>query len=908
MSNSNPLPPPTDEQKDIIKTGEDTIVVSNPGTGKTFTLALKVMELLGNQVEPEDILCITFTEKAKREMFEKIYEMSKGKFPVSDILKIKIHTFHSFARRYLMEVGLISGNIIGNNFLRFSILESFVANQALNYSKGHIISDVVPKVENAIRYMKNFGITPDKIDPDDAEDKLEKLHDEERSSFTMSEMKAFLRYFVEAYKHYEDSKTDMVDFSDILLTFIDKFRGVKIPYVLVDEMQDMNKTEAEMVKKVVGKKLFLVGDAKQAIFGFQGGSIKNFEDFTQTCKRMFLSENWRSTQEILDYSKNYFLGSTQQRTNYEKELENFSSSKKGSIPKIFSTVGHLSKILCLIEENKGKEIGIITRTNRQIIEISKHLDINNIEYTTTSSQATSLDARNAIITFINGLLSNDSDDKVSATFTAFSPYSLKEAFDFAAALKKKDYGQIAKINLGTSDLTRESLDSLFLEKIYPLCVSKGSEWVTTAVSVKSQIDEYFTVPTPTLEAFLDFLAIGEEVEVERSKKSEITLTTVHKAKGREFDIVIALPSSSTHPYSYIDTIVSAIFESEGIDLQDEITEESIRVNFVAFTRAKKKLNIITDFTHKDDFHIENLSDLKVDDVTDTNTSNVLDYRLTEAYSLFLGGKFQDAEKLLKSEDPWLKERIISYFQNVNHFSWSSVKTKSDEFLLKNILKMYYTRGIGIGTGSGEGASFGLDVHHALEAILHGRAKPEDFSGDMERAIKNGLSSLEDLKNDYPGLKFDDTEVDVKIPLKSMVKYEHDDLLFDGKIDVVFKHDSGYLLVDWKTDKKDNKASEHKRQLSVYKKMYSIYEKIPEDKITTCLIYVSLRGNINTGRFERSTHIGKRDASAFNTFDGHLQKVLEWKKDTNKFIKEFLELQENHPLIRILQDKLTNEMK
>ena len=69
---TDPSPSPTDEQKEIIKTSEDTIVVSNPGTGKTFTLALKVMELLGNQVEPEDILCITFTEKAQKEMFEKI--------------------------------------------------------------------------------------------------------------------------------------------------------------------------------------------------------------------------------------------------------------------------------------------------------------------------------------------------------------------------------------------------------------------------------------------------------------------------------------------------------------------------------------------------------------------------------------------------------------------------------------------------------------------------------------------------------------------------------------------------------------------------------------------------------------------------------------------------------------------
>ena len=347
---------PTDEQKAIIKTNEDTIVVSNPGTGKTFTLALKVMELLQSKVEPEDILCITFTEKAQKEMFEKISSLAKErKIPISKILKIKIHTFHSFALRYLKEVGLISGNIIGNNFLRFSILESFVANQALNYGKGYIISDIVPKVENATRYMKNFWVTPDKIDLDDAEEELKKLHDEDRSSITMDEMKAFLRYFVEAYKHYEDSKTRNadIDFADLLLMFVEKFRGAKIPYVLVDEMQDMNITEAEMVKSIVGKRLFLVGDAKQAIFGFQGGSIKNFEDFTQTCKRLFLSENWRSTNEILDYSKNYFLSSTGHRTNYEEELKKFSSARKGSIPKIFSTVGHLSKILCLIKENKG---------------------------------------------------------------------------------------------------------------------------------------------------------------------------------------------------------------------------------------------------------------------------------------------------------------------------------------------------------------------------------------------------------------------------------------------------------------------------------------------------------------------------------------------------------------------------
>ena len=157
MANPNPTPIElTDEQRAIVETDEDTIVISNPGTGKTFTLALKVIRLLENGVDPEDILCITFTDKARQEMFEAIYGMSKGMFPDSTVMKINVHTFHSFAYNYLLDVGLISGDIIKDNILKFSILESFVANQALHYGKAYTISDIVPKVRNAIRYIKSF--------------------------------------------------------------------------------------------------------------------------------------------------------------------------------------------------------------------------------------------------------------------------------------------------------------------------------------------------------------------------------------------------------------------------------------------------------------------------------------------------------------------------------------------------------------------------------------------------------------------------------------------------------------------------------------------------------------------------------------------------------------------------------
>ena len=163
------------EQQDIIKSENDTIVVSNPGTGKTTTLALKVIDLIENGVKPEKILCITFTEKAKKEMFEKIFEMAKDKFSDSEIMKINIHTFHSFAFNYLQDAGIVTGDVIGNNAMRFSILKSFDERNAFNYGKDYLISTIVPKTENAIRYIKSFGITPDKIDIDKAIEELEEI-------------------------------------------------------------------------------------------------------------------------------------------------------------------------------------------------------------------------------------------------------------------------------------------------------------------------------------------------------------------------------------------------------------------------------------------------------------------------------------------------------------------------------------------------------------------------------------------------------------------------------------------------------------------------------------------------------------------------------------------------------------
>ena len=204
---------------------------------------------------------------------------------------------------------------------------------------------------------------------------------------------------------------------------------------------------------------------------------------------------------------------------------------------------------------------------------------------------------------------------------------------------------------------------------------------------------------------------------------------------------------------------------------------------------------------------------------------------------------------------------------------------------------------------GAATDFGSNVHNALDDILKGKSKIEDYKDDVKIATQNGLDAIEQLKKEYPGLEVDSTERHIKVLLSSLTDYSEDNMQFTGFIDAVFKHDDGFLIIDYKTDKKSNYASEHKRQLAVYKKMLANIENVPEEKISTCVIFVALRDNINTGKF--GTEISKGTRDVFPTFEKHLQKVLEWKKDPQKFIEELLEEKNEEPLYLAVKEKLTD---
>lgn len=870
------------EKIKIINDSGNIIVIANPGTGKTTTLAAKVIKCLEEGCKPEEILCITFTEKAKKEMFEKLMELIKNHRTIrqSDIMKLNIHTFHSFAFNYLLDRGIISGNIIGNNVLRFSILKSFDRQKALNYSRSYVISEIVPKTENAIRYIKSFGVTPEKMSIKKIEKLVEESYENSSTSMPLEEVIAFLGYFIEAYKDYEKVKKDSIDYTDLLLLFIKNFRGDRFRHVFVDEMQDMNNLEAA-IAEMVGENIFIVGDVKQAIFGFQGGSIKNLTNFRKKCKLHLLGKNRRSCQQILDYAKGYFLSKTENRELFEEELRVFESEIRGAKPKIISTGSPMTAIKRIIEDHPGKKIGIITRTNNQIIEISKYLDLNNIQYSSTSSQSTTKKARDEIITFLEGMLSDSMNEKIRAAFTIFSPYTLEEAF----AMTEKDEENVENDLKKMEELkrkypmTRDGLSNLFTKHIIPVSVALGEEWFSTALLVQSQIDEYFSnAEVPNRNDLFDFLVIAEEAYSEKSKKANITLTTVHKAKGRQFEIVVYWPYSGGRG-SFIDIIIESVLKSQGIDVSEELEEEWLRIDFVAFTRAKERLFILTDSKLHEKYHHEDLSEMEMDESEEEMIATKIDSRLAQAYSLFVAGREREARELLNQKDNWLMAFIERYFENLEKLSYSRITTDPYEFLTYNICPIPFFF---------EELDFGTEVHQGVEKICKGKAKIDDFKGDVRKAIENCLKSHKELEKDFPGLKLEGTEKWLRVPVSELTKYDGEPLEFAGKVDAVFSHNSGILIIDYKTDKTTKNSSANRQQLAVYRKMYSISEKIPEEKISVALVYPSVRGNVNTGRFDLVVDTGQPARSAYGTFEKRLQKILEWKANPHKFIDDLLQ--------------------
>ena len=684
------------EKQEIIKQEGNVLVTANPGTGKTLLLAYKYADLIKKGVDAEQILCLTFTEKAKKEMEKSILEVVEKLGISLDISNLNVFTFHSYA------LGNIDENeVISTNLLRYTILKYLKENEILNYSDDYLIDTIIPKMENLMRYLKSFGIVPEDIDINEAKKFLE-----EGKNYTKEEIDKFAEYFLDIFRHYEKIKNRRgVDYADLLINFIRLREHPVFDYVLVDELQDVNIMEAD-IALMSGKNFFAVGDKKQAIFGFQGGSILNFKKFEDSTQKV-LSENFRSTNEILNYAKEYFVSRTKEQSHKDdlSGLHN-ADNKTGQKPVVYDVSrDKVYAAACELAKGLSGKTAIIVRTNYQIMDLGRELDARGMDFSSTFFSA-SKDAKNHIIAFLKGVLSSDVNDIKNAMFTPFFPCTMQQAFELSSEKNIVEKVPAFK-ELREKVKTVEDVNILFKERIIPICMGYGKEYVSAGTAMQTAYQEAISfLNDKSMNSLVSYLQSTDLLSKDSEAEKDIVLTTVHKAKGRQFENVIYIPTKTRNNGGFQDSVVEGILKSKGINVEEELEEETLRVNFVAFTRARNKLIILSD---KIKDYLNDYAELKN---IEADKKECLDMNESKkrAFDLFVNKQFDEAKELLDSKNNWIKKFVNDYFKSLEHISFSSLPENAYDYFVDKILRI---RRVSFAT------NLGSEVHEAAKQVLLG---------------------------------------------------------------------------------------------------------------------------------------------------------------------------------------------
>lgn len=879
------------EKQEIINTEGNILVTANPGTGKTLLLAHKYVALVNLGVKQQKILCLTFTEKAKREMEERILKMNEDHGVGLDPSKLNVFTFHSFALD-----NLESRDIVTSNLLRFTIYLYVKEKRFFSYSNNYLLDKIVPKIENLIRYLKSFGVKPDDIDLNESSKFLK-----EEKNISPQELRGFLKHFIEIYKYYESVKSENgYDYADLLIEYLKIKKKPLYDYVLVDELQDVNKMEADIALQS-SRNFVAVGDKKQAIFGFQGGSTLNFESFSGFNKSV-LSDNFRSTNEILNYSKEYFISKTSDDDIIDdlKELKNAEdkTGEKVAIIEIDKSniLSVVEKFLSQFSETDGKT-AVILRTNTQIAQLSRELDARGINFSSTHLSGSD-EAKNDIILFLKGVLSNDIRLVKNSMFSSFFPISIQKAFDLAK-IKHENVNDLLKECQEFSKLRKMANNSkkvkdLFNDHIIPISLTYGKDYFITAKKLADAFVECFMVLDDiTFNNVIDYLESTDLSTEEIEEEGKVVLTTVHKSKGREYDNVIYLPTQQKDHTNFIDNSVKAILSARGINVDEELEEETLRVNFVAFTRAKEKLIIISDKAtdYQNEFsEIKSVEEITTESVTDLNESE------KNAFTFFVNKDYEKAKSMLHKKDYWLIDYISQHFEQLSSISYTAVKQDPFKYLKENILKI---------SEFSDQMLIGSEVHKAAENLLN--ENTFDVSKEVLPFVDNIKSIINEIKIEYPHVYEVEKLFDINL---SEICDEKPDIRFRGKIDAIFKNKEGFLIVDWKTNRDSSQSSDYRRQLECYRRAFCEQNSIGFDEVDVAIAYVGLRSPVNADEYKYELDRKDPGKNVFNTFIKHVNVILGWKKDPQSYLDQLLEQKKsiNDNLWRSVIEQYLHEKK
>ena len=573
------------------------LVLAGAGSGKTRVLTQRIIKLIDDGVSPYNILAITFTNKAANEMRSRV-ENSIGSLADS----IFIGTFHSFGLRILrenyMSIGYTSNITILDADDTKALVKRILKEMDLD-PKDYDIKHIINKISNA----KNDGLSPSEFG---------RLFLHEEDKIIASVYEKYLKILKE---------NNSVDFDDLLLKPVELFKKSseilehyqdRFRYILVDEYQDTNSIQYELCKMLASKyqNLFVVGDANQSIYSWRNAdyrNILNFEKDYKDAKVILLEENYRSTNNILKAANSVI-----KNNNEGKKLNLWTSSGDGEKVDYIRVEDEIREANFVIDKIKDlvslgysyNDFAVLYRTNAQSRILEQTCTSNGIPYNVIGSYKY-LERKEIkdLVAYLN-IIYNPNDsvslERVinvpkrgigaksidNIRINAFEKgISMFDAIESGKELEWKkiilDLIEDAK-NLSLVDLIEEVLNKTGMRSEYEADKSvESARRLEDLEEFKSLALNFEDSGVFDLETFLENIMLVSDTGQYSKGENEVTLMTMHSAKGLEFKVV------------FIVGMEEGIFpHSRSFESASELEEER-RLCYVGITRAKSKLYLLS---------------------------------------------------------------------------------------------------------------------------------------------------------------------------------------------------------------------------------------------------------------------------------------------------------------------------
>ncbi|MCG1981219.1 DNA helicase PcrA [Staphylococcus epidermidis] len=600
------------EQSEAVRTTEGPLLImAGAGSGKTRVLTHRIAYLLDEKdVSPYNILAITFTNKAAKEMKARVEHLVGEEAQV-----IWMSTFHSMCVRILRRdadrIGIERNFTIIDPTDQKSVIKDVLKSENIDSKRFE------PRMFiGAISNLKNELKTPE-----DAQKEANDFH---------SQMVATV------YKGYQRqlSRNEALDFDDLIMTTINLFERVpetleyyqnKFQYIHVDEYQDTNKAQYTLVKLLANKfkNLCVVGDSDQSIYGWRGADIQNilsFEEDYPEAKTIFLEQNYRSTKNILNAANEVIKHNSERKP---KGL--WTANSGGDKIQYYEAMTERDEAEYVVKEimkhqrggKKYSEMAILYRTNAQSRVLEETFMKSNIPYTMVGGQK--FYDRKEIKDLLSYLrvIANSNDDIslqriINVPKRGIGPSSVEKIQTYALQNNISMFDALAEVDfIGLSKkVTQECIsfyemiqnlikEQEFLEisEIVDEVLQKSGykDMLDREQSIESRsrlenLDEFMSVPKDyeenthleeqSLINFLTDLSLVADID-EADTQNGVTLMTMHSAKGLEFPIVFIMGMEESL-FPHIRAIKSE---------DDHEMEEERRICYVAITRAEELLYI-----------------------------------------------------------------------------------------------------------------------------------------------------------------------------------------------------------------------------------------------------------------------------------------------------------------------------